>query len=71
VVSEVEDLAVIKAGEDYDDWQDCTCADPDEGGYCWYYLTDEEQMDQRVKNVADRLELDEAEVRRVLVQDRL
>ena len=61
---EVEELAVLKAAEEFDDWQDCTCEDND--GTCWYHLTDSEQMDWRVQSVASRLDMEEPAVRQVL-----
>lgn len=62
----VFELGIAKAAEEYDDQQDCTCADPDDGGTCWYYLTDDERMSQRVRYVAGRLEIDQAVVWTVL-----
>lgn len=68
-ITTVQELAIVKAAEEYDDRQDCTCDDPD-AGTCWYHLTDDEQMNCRVQSVADRLEMDPAVVRRVISEDR-
>lgn len=68
-ITTAQELAIVKAAEDYDDWQDCTCDDSDVGT-CWYYLTDYEQMNYRVQSIANRLEIDEAIVRQVIVEAR-
>lgn len=69
VLAERERLAIIKAAEQFDDWQDCTCDDPDEW-YCWYRLSDVEQMDMRVASIVDRLETPAELVRPILEEGR-
>lgn len=59
-------LAIVKAAEEYNEQQDCTCGETEDWGTCWYHLTAAEQMNWRVGAVADRLEIDEAVVRAIL-----
>lgn len=59
-------LAIVKAAEEYNEQQTCTCDEIEDWGTCWYHLTDAEQMNWRVDAVADRLDLEPETVRAVL-----
>lgn len=49
--------AALDAADLFDDTRDCTCAD--DGGNCWYHLSEDEQNRARLDFIADAIDYED------------